>query len=91
MTEKEKALNGLNFMIEEAKEKGLWLRSKYQGIWFHPEDLRQHNEKGNFIWGAGNWDLKDPKEKTKELESEIHKAEERLINWKYELKKWGLE
>ena len=86
MSKKEEILKSLEPLFQEAKNKGFWFYSSYQSIWFSPKELQSEHESGTFIWGAVNWQLRDPKDHIKELklesisiQKEILDFEERLI------------
>jgi hypothetical protein len=59
---KEQILKNLEPLFEEAYETGKWFRSNYQGIWFHPDKLKENQAKGYFVWGPVNWKLGYPPE-----------------------------
>lgn len=83
MTNREKILFDLEPLFEKAENEGLWFHCVYQDLWFSPEELRKEHEKGKFIWGAVNWQLRDPKEKLNELEAKkrgIEREIERFCN-----------
>ena len=89
MSDREKILASLEPLFQEAERTGKWFYSNYQGLWFSPEQLREHHKNGRFIWGAVNWTLRDPKEKLIELldhketiEREIEQFERALLNSK---------
>ncbi len=67
---KERVLKALEPMFKEAEENGLWFHSQYQDLWFSPASLAKAQAEGRFIWGAVNWDLRDPKEKLAALRRE---------------------
>ncbi len=49
-------------LLEEARQKGLWFYSPYQGLWFSPDELESLQKEGRFRWGPDNWELRDPRE-----------------------------
>lgn len=67
---KQNILEQLEPLFKEAEEKKLWFYSRYQSMWFSPEELRDHHEHGTFIWGPRNWKLRDPEERLNELYEE---------------------
>ena len=71
MTNKEIILEGLKPMFEEAEAKGLWFHSPYQDMWFSPRELEEWQNKGKFVWGAVNWELRSPQERVDRLEEKI--------------------
>ena len=82
MSEADKINEGLKPMFKEAKEKGLWFYCSYQGMWYSPEDLKKKQAEGQFMWGAVNWRLRDPKEKVTQLENSVKSAINELDNFK---------
>ena len=54
-------------LFDLAKIQKLWFWSRYQDLWFSPDDLKELQSKGRFIWGKDNWELRDPKEKLDRL------------------------
>ncbi|TPG68639.1 hypothetical protein EEL31_08970 [Brevibacillus laterosporus] len=60
-------LASLQPLFDQAEKKGLWFYSSYHDIWLSPSKLRQEQENGNFLWGAVNWQLRDPLERVVEL------------------------
>jgi hypothetical protein len=69
-----KALDDLFF---EARAKGLWFfHGGFSGpLWLSPDELQKEQDKGNFIWGAINWELRDPHEHLDTLVNDITNAE----------------
>ena len=65
-------------LFNKADKKGLWFRSKYQGLWYSPDELRSQHSKGQMRWGAVNWELVDPKERIKGLKQAVKQAKEEL-------------
>jgi hypothetical protein len=47
-------------LIAEAESKGLWISSRYQELWFSPDELRRNNARGAFLWSRDNWKIADP-------------------------------
>lgn len=56
----EEVSGNIEALVEKAYRENLWFLSKYAKVWFHPEDLRIEHRKGHWIWGACNWDLRNP-------------------------------
>jgi len=65
-------------LIQEAERKGLWLHCYYQDIWRSPQQLREANAKGQFLWGPVNWSLRDPKERLDEARERSQRAAEEV-------------
>lgn len=78
MSDREDALKSLEPLFERAKREGLWFFCSYQAMWFSPKELRQAHSEGRFIWGAANWELRNPNDLVKEAEVEARSAESRL-------------
>lgn len=78
MSEREKTLAELKPLIQRARDEGKWLWCRYQDLWFSPDQLEAANEKGRFIWGAANWQLRDPQERLGEAKQTALKAHERV-------------
>jgi hypothetical protein len=73
--EVKKIIESLKPMFREAKSKKLWFYTSYQQIWFSPEELKAENKCGRFLWGAGNWELRDPIEGLQALDKKIENAQ----------------
>lgn len=67
----------LSRLIDKAERDGQWLRCSYQDLVFTPQELRDENAKGRFVWGVCNWQLIDPRER---LNAELKKAEAAASN-----------
>lgn len=74
MTETQTILAGLRPLFEQARREGKWFWCAYQDLWFSPDDLERQQAKGSFIWGAVNWQLRDPREKLAQEEREAATA-----------------
>jgi hypothetical protein len=57
-------------LFDRAERERLWFFSPYQQLWFSPGNLRQQQEAGNFRWGSANWELRDPRERVRQLREE---------------------
>lgn len=75
MTDKEREraeiLRSLEPLFTEAERTGKWFYSKYQAMWFTPTELRVAHNNNRFVWGAVNWELRDPLERIRELKLHI--------------------
>jgi len=78
MSERERILAELNPLIQQARDEGKWLWCRYQGLWFSPDQLEAEHEEGRFIWGAVNWELRDPQERLEEAKRAARDANERV-------------
>lgn len=65
-------------LFKRAKEEGLWFCCRYQNIWLSPNELRKSQERGELIWGAQNWKLKDPTIYLEQLKMKLNKQKKRL-------------
>lgn len=71
---RESVIKGMKPMIEKARRNGMWLWSRYQDLWFSPDELESKQAAGRFCWGPANWSLRHPSERLKELESRCDRA-----------------
>ena len=69
-------------MVDEAREKGLWLYCDYQDLWFNPEELQRHWEQGRFCWGPESWHLCPPSERVGVLERRLANVANELKEFK---------
>lgn len=72
-------------LFKEAREKGLWFYTNYQGMWFAPCELEAEHAAGRLRWGPDNWKLRDPQEmikamkaKRKQIKKDIAEVEKRI-------------
>lgn len=56
-------------LIRQAENEGLWLKSLHQGFWFKPQELRECQNRGEFLYNPVNWTLGMPPEVNKEEET----------------------
>ena len=82
MASRMEILSSLEPMFKEADEKGLWFFCQYQSMWLSPNELKEWHQKGKFIWGEPNWQLKNPIELIAELEEEIKNKQKRILEIK---------
>ena len=68
-------------LMDQAKAEGLWFRSNYQDLWFSPAELQVHWDKGEFRWGACNWELRKPTERAEELAAERDAIERQRLQF----------
>lgn len=59
-------------IIEEAKEKKLWIYAEKINIWLHPGEFEETMKKKPIGWRYCHLTLKDPRERKEELESEAN-------------------
>lgn len=81
MTEREAVIEGMEPMLRKAKLEGLYLHCAYQDIWFSSDELREEQSRGSFCWGAVNWTLRDPAERTASLANAVVRARKDLDAW----------
>ena len=72
-------------LIQEAKDRKMWLHTYYQDIWFSPDELEAMNKEGRFLWGPVNWELRNPKERVEILKRGIHNAKKELDSFEKRL------
>lgn len=48
----------------KAEREALHFYSPYRNLWFSPAELRREHLDGKFLWGAQNWKLRDPSERS---------------------------
>jgi len=85
---KEHVLAELAPLFAEARAKGLWFHSSYAGAWFSPDDLDAAHKAGQFVWGATNWELRDPQEFIDEEMAEMAEIAQGIRDFEARMKKW---
>lgn len=85
--DRDEILSGLEPLFAKAKAEGLWFHCGYQDLWFSPKRLREQHKRGNFIWGAVNWRLVDPKERLRGLRRIAESARRHADEFEQELNK----
>lgn len=91
MIERERILKSLGPLFIEARESGLWFYSAYQGLWLAPEELRAYQACGQYLWGADNWQLRNPKILLDQAEQAVETAMQRLESVRARLRKAGVQ
>lgn len=81
MNEHDKIVESLKPLFKEAREKSLWFHCNYQDLWFSPDELEKHQSNGQFMWGAVNWQLKEPSWKIRELELKKKAIDQEINNF----------
>lgn len=69
----------LDHLFDVARTKGLWFFHNSLAVgpmWFSPDELEDQQKRGQFIWGAGNWRLRDPQEYLDEVSRAVVVATE---------------
>ena len=85
MGDREIIAAGLKPMFARAEKDGLWFFSGYQQLWFSPSELKAEQSQGNFMWGAVNWQLRNPQERLQQLEHEIKDKQNEIVQFKKRL------
>lgn len=83
---KNEIIQGLQPLYERAKKEKLWFYCKYQDLWFTPDELMQYQSDGRFVWGAKNWELKDPVERLIQFNTLIENTTKRRDEWLLKMK-----
>lgn len=78
MTTENAILSEMKPLFEEARREGKWFWCRYQDLWFSPDQLAAEHANGRFIWGAVNWQLRDPIERQQEAQKRASKAQEEV-------------
>lgn len=68
--------NDMKKLFERAEKEGLWFYFRYQDMWFSPRELREEQERGNFLFGQVNWDLRDPQDEISRIDARIQALKE---------------
>lgn len=84
---KEEIIKDLKPLYNEAEEKNLWFYSNYQDMWISPNELRQKQSEDRFLWGAVNWELRDPHEKVEDMEDHIKYLRKSIVDFKDRISK----
>jgi hypothetical protein len=77
---KEEILKTLEPLFETAKKEHKWFYTSYQDMWFSPSELREQHKKDKFLWGAVNWQLRDPRERLVQLYGFIERTHKEIAN-----------
>ena len=75
----------LRKMIVIAKLNGQFIYCHYQNLWWSPEEFGKELDQNKFRWGRENFQLRDPKQHTVDLDRAIDEAEMNLKEWQYKL------
>lgn len=79
----------LQDLIDEAKDKKLWLYCSYQELWFSPAELEKANTLGKFLWGAENFSLRNPFHHLEDLNKKIKDAQQEYVAFQTRMIKSG--
>jgi len=88
MTKKEEILMGLEPLFIKAEKEKLWFYASYQDSWFSPQELKEKHNENRFLWGACNWELRNPYEIIEQAERRIENYRKELIILKNKIEKW---
>ena len=92
MPEDKEILNKLNNLINKASAKRRWLMFTCDtSIVLSPQELKELNEKGDFICDPVNWELIDPKKELLHLDRQRATAVECYNAFKQRMNKYGYE
>ena len=86
VSKRDEILKSLEPLFKTAEESGLWFYCYYQDLWLSAQELRISQSNGRFIWGADNWQLRDPQERVSELERAMSVMEKQLNDFKSRMK-----
>lgn len=73
-------------LFERARREGLWFYTNYQDMWFTPDELAARHANRQLRWGPVNWQLRDPRALTAELERAVVDATAALARHRERLK-----
>lgn len=62
---------GLRPLFEQATKNKLFFFNIYKNLLMSPRQLREEQSKGNCLWDASQWSLKDPKDYIAGLKKEV--------------------
>lgn len=78
MTTKDEVQALMHALLAEAKQSRKWLWNRLYDLWFSPNELIAAQADGKFCWGPSNWQLRDPRERIRELEENVRSARNEL-------------
>lgn len=85
---REAVIESMRPLFERADREGLWFYMNYQGIWISPDELRAAHAGDRFLWGAVNWELRDPEELIKDLRAGLNSSQQALTSAQERITKW---
>ena len=65
-------------LIEKAREQNKWLYCFYRDVWFSPDELEAQNKIGRFLWDESHWELRNPQEGVRALQSRLAEIEKEI-------------
>ena len=66
--------DALEPLFAEAGRTSRWFWARQYDLWFSPGELRAEHDRGKFIWGPPNWELRDPQEGMNALDEAAEQA-----------------
>ena len=82
MSERIEILKGLKPLFDKARKEKLWFYCGYQGMWFAPDELEAYHKDNKFVWGAVNWQLRNPKEQLDNLKMIVENSQKNVVDFK---------
>lgn len=76
-------------LLNQARQKKLWLRGRYNNLWFTPDELEREQAMGSFRWGAVNWELCNPVDRLFQLKQIVERAQSELDDFKKRMINYG--
>lgn len=77
-SEEENVFRLMKPLLQKARDNNCVLRSRYQGIYFTPDELEAAWKDGRFVWGPVNWDLVSCDEARRRHRLEVEEAQRNL-------------
>lgn len=68
----------LDELFTRARTEGLWFHGRHQDLWLSPDELQAEQKKGQYLWGAVNWELRNPVEMVEAAKAKVFSAEKEL-------------
>lgn len=80
-------------LLQEAEQRGLWLKPKFLELCFSPAELRHALDQGRFAhgWGPLNWELIDPQAPINAALLQVQEAHESLKSIRERVSKWAAQ
>lgn len=75
----------LTDLIEKARTEKLWIYYSSQDMWLSPSSLEKLNAAGRYLWGAVNWQLRNPREQIDEINKRIENFKDRIVDIETEI------
>jgi len=68
-------------MVDEARHTYKVIYCRYQGLWWTPKEFLNALDAGKFRWNRDDFLLRDPGERTRQLEEARDKAVQEMEKW----------